>query len=105
MHIAYLVSFSNYLTWLYLNACPLFTSSSNINAISVQFLNCDSTVKYYRNARVKCIFYIRTSVYSAMITFEMLIRSYSHTSLTIIYISVTKIFFFKNIDILRVSPN
>ena len=35
-----------------------------------------------------------------MIPLKMLIRSYSHTSLTIIYISVTKIFFLTNKDIL-----
>ena len=43
LHI-YLVSFTNYPTWLYLNLCPLFTSSSHFYAISDQFLNCDSTV-------------------------------------------------------------
>ena len=46
MHIAVLVSFSNYLTWLYQNLCPLFTSSSDFDAISVQFLNCDSMVTH-----------------------------------------------------------
>ena len=102
MHIAFLVSFSNYLSWLFLNLCPLFTSSSDFNAISVQFLNCDSTVTQGYIVYFLCI---RTSVYSAMISFKMLMRSYSHTTLTIIYILETKIFFIANIDILRVSPN
>ena len=44
MHIVSLVSFSNYLTWLYLNLCPLLASSSHFYATSVQFLNRDSTV-------------------------------------------------------------
>ena len=101
MHIASLVSISNYLTWLYLNLRPLYTPSSHFYAISAQFFNCDSTV----TQGYSVFFYIRTSVYFAIITFNMLIRSYSHTSLTIINILETKIFFLTNVDILRVSPN
>ena len=45
MHIVSLVSFSNYLTWLYVpKFVPLLASSSPFYATSVQFLNRDSTV-------------------------------------------------------------